>query len=334
MPVQYSSIIAEHKAVRSQAGIFDTSHMNSIVVSGSGALDLLSRVLTQKLDTLDVGRCRYGFLLDHNAGFLDDLIVYHMDTNAWMLVVNAGTAPQDLEWIQHQCNNADTTIQDLREIQGKMDLQGPDAPALMLRVFGVDTTNLKRFHWMYATIAGVKCVVSRTGYTGEDGFEIYPPLASMTTLWQMLLDAEIMPCGLGARDTLRLEAGYSLYGNELTPDYSPAEAGMSRYCDLERDFIGKKALQKRLLNPLVQLVPFMVDGRQSARGGNKVKSPDGAVIGVVTSGSFAPALAISIGFAYIDTNVATLDQPILIDNQRALLPARVVKLPFQPPTPA
>jgi aminomethyltransferase len=235
-----------------------------------------------------------------------------------MMVVNASTAPADFAWVSKRIE-----AQDLRATQSKIDVQGPDALAEVTRILGLDLSDLKRFRWKRFA----NCLVSRTGYTGEDGVEIYAPHETIATFWDKLLANGILPCGLGARDTLRLEAGLPLYGHEFDLTKSPAEASMMRYASKPESFIGKEALLERAKNLKEQLVAFKLEGRQSARNGQAVKQGD-VVIGVVTSGSFCPTIAAAVGFAYVNPQHATLGSTFSIDNGRALLSATVVESPF------
>lgn len=328
MPVQYEGVLGEHLRVRSDVGMFDTSHMGAFWIDGQASLDTLSRIVTQDLRTLAVGRCRYGFMLNEAGGVIDDLIAYRMDEHQWMLVVNAGTAPGDFAWLQQQGAGTECQIRKLREYQSKLDIQGPNTLATLKRVFDIEASELKRFGWLRTTVAGKEWVISRTGYTGEDGVEIYASTAAIRHAWQTLLDAGIRPCGLGARDTLRLEAGFPLYGHEFDSETSPAEAGMMRYCSKPEPFIGREALLQRAANPQRVLVPFYLAGRQTARHSQIVQCDDGTAIGRVTSGSYGPTVRQAIGFAYIKPSHAHPGSRLLVDTGRARLPITITELPF------
>jgi len=313
MPVQYDGIIAEHNRVRTHVGMFDTCHMDAFLVKGD-----LNRVVSQDLKTLAIGACRYGFLLNNDGGIIDDQICYRLGENDWMMVVNASTAPTDFAWVS---NTVDA--KDLRETQSKIDVQGPNALTEATRILGFDLSDLKRFRWKRIG----DCIISRTGYTGEDGIEIYAPHATIASLWDTLQANGIQPCGLGARDTLRLEAGLPLYGHEFDRTKSPAEANTLRYAAKADDFIGKAAMLARARNLKEQLVAFKLDGRQSARNGQPV-TRNGATIGIVTSGSYCPTIAAAVGFAYVQPSYAVLGSTFSIDNGRTLLGATVVEAPF------
>jgi aminomethyltransferase len=328
MPVQYDGVLAEHARVRTDVGLFDTAHMDAFWLEGADSLDVLSRLVTQDVRTLAVGGCRYGFLLNEDGGVIDDLIVYRMGERQWMPVVNAGTAPTDFAWVLQQCEGTATAVRDLRDTQAKLDLQGPSALATLRRVFGVDAAGLTRFRWMRVRVGAAEWIISRTGYTGEDGVELYAPHAALFDAWQALLDAGVKPCGLGARDTLRLEAGLPLYGHEFDTATSPAEAGLLRFCAKPEPFIGQEALRRRAAKPEALLVPFRLEGRQTARNGQAVRREGGEPVGRVTSGSFGPTVGQAIGFAYVAPPYACPGTRWFVDNGRMLLPAEVTELPF------
>ena len=313
MPVQYDGIIAEHHRVRTHVGMFDTCHMDAFLVKGD-----LNRVVSQDLKTLAIGACRYGFLLNEEGGIIDDQICYRLGENDWMMVVNASTAPSDFAWVSR---HVDAT--DLRETQSKIDVQGPNALTEATRILGLDLSDLKRFRWKRIN----DCLISRTGYTGEDGIEIYAPHATIASLWDALQANGVQPCGLGARDTLRLEAGLPLYGHEFDTTKSPAEANTLRYASKVDDFIGKAAMLERARNLKEQLVAFKLEGRQSARNGQPVKCGE-TTIGIVTSGSYCPTIAAAVGFAYVQPSYTSLGSTFSIDNGRTLLGATVVEAPF------
>ena len=222
MPVQYDGILAEHHRTRQDVAMFDTCHMDAFRVEGPGSLDFLSRLVTQDLRSLVDGRCRYGFLLRDDGGVLDDLIVYRFAADRWMVVVNAGTAPGDFAWFQSHAPAAGVALQDLRGIQGKIDVQGPNSQCPVETLLGMNLADMKYFSFRTFSVNGVAGVVSRTGYTGEHGYEIYAPVATILAFWERLLSLGVKPAGLGARDTLRLEAGLPLYGHELSTEVSPA----------------------------------------------------------------------------------------------------------------
>ena len=328
MPVQYDSVLAEHNAVRNSVGLFDTSHMSLFAVEGSNSLDALSRVVTQDLRTLAIGACRYGFMLDESGGVIDDLIVYRMGEESWLPVANAGTAQSNFAWLKQHCEIPGSTVRYLRDEMAKIDLQGPADITTLKGVLNINATTLRRFRWVKVTASGHEWLISRTGYTGEDGIEIYASHEAIASAWNAFVEAGVKPCGLGARDTLRLEAGFPLYGHELDLTHSPAEAGLMRYARKEEPFIGRDVLLQRAVSPELLLAPFLMKGRQTARHNQPVLNAAHETIGLVTSGTYAPTVGRAIGFAYLNPTAAVAGTPLFIDNGRTHLPAVVTTLPF------
>jgi aminomethyltransferase len=327
MPVQYEGIQAEHVATRTGVTMFDTCHMGRFRFKGAGSLESLSRLLSQDLRSLRDGACRYGFLLNDQGGVLDDTIIYRIDAAHWLLVVNAGTRAKDRDWITARL--ADTvTFEDASDRVGKLDVQGPRSLDVASTVLGRDLTTLPYFRFVEFSRKGEHLTVSRTGYTGEKGVEIYVPADGIVSLWNELLAAGVKPAGLGARDTLRLEAGLPLYGHELGEEVTPVEAGMERYASKSDAFIGREAVtQRRAAGPAKRLCGFRTAGRQSARAGHRVQVA-GQDAGLVTSGSFSPTLQCAIGFAYVATPHTAPGTQITIDTGRATLEAELVRMPL------
>ncbi len=327
MPVQYEGIQAEHVATRKAVTVFDTCHMGRFRFEGSGAIESLSHLLSQDLRTLRDGVCRYGFLLNDDGGVLDDTIVYRFDAEHWMLVVNAGTRAKDRAWITARLAGS-VTFEDASDRLGKVDVQGPRSLEVVSTVLGRDLTMLPYFRFVEFTRGKDRLLVSRTGYTGEKGVEIYATADRIGPLWDDLLAAGVKPAGLGARDTLRLEAGLPLYGHELGEDVTPVEAGMERYAAKSEPFVGREAVLRRLAaGPAKRLCGFKTTGRQAARAGHRVLVA-GQEAGVVTSGSFSPTLQCAIGFAYVATPHAPLGTRVTIDTGRAALDAELVQMPL------
>ncbi|MEI6210135.1 MAG: glycine cleavage system aminomethyltransferase GcvT [bacterium] len=327
MPVQYEGIQAEHVATRTGVTVFDTCHMGRFRFEGSGALDGLSQLLSQDLRSLRDGACRYGFLLNDKGGILDDTIIYRIDAQHWMLVVNAGTLDKDCAWIMQRLSG-DVRFEDVSARLGKLDVQGPRALDAVSTVLGRDLTTLSYFRFVEFMRQGDPITVSRTGYTGEKGVEIYASAERIVPLWDELLAAGVKPAGLGARDTLRLEAGLPLYGHELGEDVTPVEAGMERYAAKDERFLGREAMLRRLAaGPVKRLCGFRTEGRQAARAGHRVLV-SGQEAGLVTSGSFAPTLQCAIGFAYVTPPHAVPGTRVTIDTGRAMLAAEIVRMPL------
>lgn len=330
MPVQYEGIVAEHNRTRTSASMFDTCHMGRFHITGTGADAALSGILTTNLLPMRDGQCRYGFLLRPDGGILDDLIAYRFAADRWMLVVNAGTQDQDAAWIRDHLP-AGVTFDNVSSQTGKIDVQGPQALHIASRVLSLELSAIRYFHFTQHPWQGAPLVVSRTGYTGEPGVEIYGSVRQIQQLWQTFLDAGVRPAGLGARDTLRLEAALPLYGHELTESVTPAEAGMERYASKPEPFIGKDALVERLASgPSRRLAGFRAEGRQSARSGNRILK-ESTPVGEVTSGSFSPSLQCAIGLAYVDRRHAAIGESMSVDTGRNRLDVRLVNTPFYSP---
>ena len=327
LPVQYKGIILEHNAVREKCGIFDTCHMGRLMVKGEAAAEYLSSTLTVDASAMPDGRCKYGFMLTEDAGIIDDLIVYRISQNEFMVVINSATLDVDLAQLNKHLRLG-VTIEDVSAETAKIDIQGPDSPAIASSALGVDITDLGYFRLKQIEFEGQPAIVSKTGYTGETGYEVYLPANLAAPLWKKAMAAGAVPAGLGARDTLRLESGLPLYGHEMSVDTTPIEAGFMRYIDTARTFVGAESLRaKANSEPAHKLTPFKIEGRQSARNGNKVIIGD-MEAGWVTSGSFAPSLGYCVGFAYIKPDLLGGKAEFSIDNGRKLLSASVSQSPF------
>jgi aminomethyltransferase len=323
MPVQYRSIIAEHMHTRTKASIFDICHMGELILSGRGAREALSRIVTHNLQTLATGRCRYGFMLNPSGGVLDDLIVYCLGNEEFMLVVNAACAASDIAWIRGHLPRG-IELRDISAETAKIDLQGPLALEALQAVIPGDW-RLPYFSFAKGSFDGVPVTVSRTGYTGELGFEIYVPAGSAVAVWERLVsDERVEPAGLGARDTLRLEAGLPLYGHDLDQEHTPVEAGYSSMLTSTADYIGKA----RLGTVRERLIGLTIDGRRSARQGDPVVMPGRTdSVGRVTSGSYAPSLGHCVALAYVKTEFAS-EQEFVVRTSKQDLAALLVEPPF------
>ena len=323
MPIQYEGIIAEHMHTRSAAAIFDICHMGEFLIRGPGARQQLEQAVSHRLDNLEPGKCRYGFLLNPQGGILDDFIVYCLEADNYMLVVNAACAAGDFATLSSRLS-APVEIEDISGKTGKIDLQGPLSLDVLEGLLGAGLRDLGYFSFRTAQFAGETLLVSRTGYTGELGYELYLPWGKTLALWEKLMaDARVKPAGLGARDTLRLEAGLPLYGHELDKDHTPAEAGMGKMLASPANYIGKEgALRIRQ-----RLTPLGIAGRRSARAGDLVFLPDGTQAGVVTSASYAPSLGSAVALAWIDETHAGADS-FIVRAAKAELPAQKTSLPF------
>ncbi|GIW07578.1 MAG: aminomethyltransferase [Dehalococcoidia bacterium] len=328
MPVQYTSILAEHRAVRSHAGIFDTSHMGQIAVRGQDAGAWLDWLLPNDIAGLAIGQARYSPLLADDGGTLDDLMVYRLSDEDYLVVVNAGGRAGDLAWFEEHRRGA-VDIEPRYADRAMIAVQGPAAVDVVAALAEDGLATLPRFAIRPAKVAGRSVLAARTGYTGEDGLELFLSGSDAPAVWDTLLGAGVTPCGLGARDTLRLEAGLPLYGNELDRTTNPYEAGLGWTVKLAKPaFIGKEALiAVKASGPARTLVGFRVEDRGIARHGHPVLV-DGQPAGVVTSGSYTPTVDAAIGMAYLPTPAAVVGAPIQIVVRDRPLAARIVPRPF------
>ena len=331
MPLQYSSIVKEHLAVRSTAGVFDLSHMGELDIKGEGANDLVQKLCTNDVGRLVDGQVQYTLLCNETGGIVDDILVYRHTDSDYTLVVNAANIEKDLKWVKAQ-NNTGAEITDDSDNTTLIALQGPKSIDILKPfVPELDVSDISFFRFVVGEVAGIRTAISRTGYTGEIGFELYVNSDKAENLWNSLypavIEADGLPVGLGARDTLRLEAGLRLYGMDMDDDTTPFEARLSRFVKLDnRDFIGKDALlaQKETGNLRKRLVGFQMLDRAVARCGYGVYQNNN-LIGKVTSGAPSPSLKCPIGFASISINTK---KTIEIDIRGKLHPAKIVKVPF------
>ena len=333
MPLQYTGILEEHRAVRSRAGLFDLSHMGEIFVEGPEAADGLGLALTSNPGALKVGRAQYSMICFPDGGILDDLIVYRLADQRFMIVANASNSAAVSDALTARLAGLKLVLDDRSLATALVAIQGPRAAPIIGPLTDVDLTALRYYAIAEGTVAGVPALVARTGYTGEDGFEVFVEIGAGALVWDALMAAGkaegIVPVGLGARDTLRLEAGMPLYGNELGPDSTPFEAGLGRVVAFtkEGDFVGRAALAKAADEPRKRLVGLAVRGRGIARHGYEVFRGDRRT-GIVTSGTLSPTLGDPIAMAYVapsDAEPGTILE-VAIRDQR--VPAEVVALPF------
>lgn len=336
MPISYSGINDEHQAVRSNAGVFDVSHMGEFIVKGEHALDLIQRVTTNDASKLTAGKAQYSALTNEAGGIVDDLIVYCLEENkTYMLVVNASNIEKDWKWIsRHNTNHAE-----LHNISAKtclLAIQGPNATRIMQALTDVDILNLTYYTFVKGKFAGVDNVlISATGYTGAGGIEIYfeDKDGAAEKVWNHIFEVGapqgLKPIGLAARDTLRLEMGYCLYGNDIDDNTSPLDAGLGWITKFTKDFIARPILEKqKAAGPVQKLVGFEMLEKGIPRHDYEIKDFTGAVIGKVTSGTQSPSLGKAIGMGYVRTTFAGIDTTIYIKVRDKLLQAKVVKLPF------
>ncbi len=333
MPVQYRSILEEHKAVRRTAGLFDVSHMGEVDVRGRDAARFLNHLVTNDVAKLFPGRVLYSPMCYANGGVVDDLLVYMRGADDFFLCINAGNIDKDLAWIREQAAKFDVAITDRCADYALLAVQGPRAAEIVQSLTGAKLGLVKYYHFTEATVAGVHCIASRTGYTGEDGFELYHAAGDAVALATALLAAGqphgLDLAGLGARDSLRLEAGYPLYGHEITAEISPLTAGLGWTVKLDKgvDFIGRAALQAEKQNGGTQRVVFFKTGdRRIVRAETPVLDASGAAVGRVVSGTLSPLLNEAIGSALVTAAAAT--QPLAVDIRGTKVNLQLVKPPF------
>ena len=332
LPVQYTGLMEEHRAVRSAAGLFDVSHMGEFKVSGPGTESFLQLLTPNDVSKLTPGRIHYSGLLTESGTYVDDLLVYRVAEEEFLLVVNAANSDKDFAWLEDRLP-ADVSLEDVSADYALLALQGPLAEEILAQVTEIDLSQIRYYRFELADIAGHQAILSRTGYTGEDGFELYLSPASAPAVWDRLLEAGrphgLIPAGLGARDTLRLEAAMALYGHEIDDTTTPLDAGLSWVVKLAKgDFLGRDVLvgqKEQGLNK--KLVGFEMVGRGIGRQGYEVLS-NGEVVGRVTSGSFSPTLEKAIGMAYVPPRLAEAGTEIEIQVRKNAVPARVVPIPF------
>lgn len=340
LPVQFSSIMKEHETVRQRAGLFDVSHMGQVMVEGEGAETFLQRMLTNDLAKLNNGRVMYTALCNQEGGTIDDLLVYKLSANKFLLVLNAANVVKDVAWLDKH-NSENLNISNISRERAILALQGPKAESILQKLTEYPLATLKPFACTEDLLVdGVKMLVSRTGYTGEDGFELYLAAEDAPGLWEKIIAAGeeegLLPCGLGARDTLRLEAGLLLYGQDLNEEISPLEAGIGFAVKLNKEipFIGQDVLQNQKENGLARkLVGLEVKGRGIAREGypvyaQEVHSDEEQPIGQVTSGTHSPTLKKSIAFALLDSAHSALGTKVYVEIRGKRIAAEVVKKPF------
>lgn len=333
LPVQYKGIMEEHKAVRERAGLFDVSHMGEIELRGTDALKAVQHLIANNAANLSVNQVLYTPMCYPNGGVVDDFLVYRRGQDRFLLVVNASNTQKDYDWIKENTEGFDVVVENQSDKTGQVAIQGPRAQTILQKIYSENLVDLKFFWFQEGNIAGESCLVSRTGYTGEDGFEIYAAPDSIKAVFHALMEAGeeegIAPCGLGARNTLRFEAALPLYGNELSKDITPLEARLKIFCDLEKDsFIGREALMKQREKGLERrLVGLEMLDKGIPREGYTVEV-DGEEVGFVTSGSFSPTLEKNLGLAMLKKEFAKKDTQVQIRIRKRALQAKIVKLPF------
>lgn len=334
MPVQYEGVTIEHQTVREGVGVFDVSHMGEFLVEGENALGLLQRVTSNDVSKLAIGDAQYSCFPNDTNGIVDDLICYRMKENTYLLVVNASNIDKDWNWISKHNAEFNAELKNISEDYSLLAIQGPKAVEAMQSLTSIDLAEIPFYKFKVADFAGVDhAIISATGYTGSGGFEIYVKNEEVEEVWNKVFEAGkdwgIKPIGLAARDTLRLEMGYCLYGNDINDETSPIEAGLGWITKFSKDFINKENLLAQKENGVTRkLVAFEMTERGIPRNGYDIVAADGSKIGTVTSGTMSPSLSIGIGLGYVQKEFSKRDSEIFIQVRKKQIPAKVVRLPF------
>lgn len=332
MPVQYSGIVDEHKAVRNAVGVFDVSHMGEFFVKGTDALSFLQKISVNDVSKLVPGKAQYSAMCYDNGGIVDDLLVYMLAEHSYMIVVNAANIDKDWEWMKSHCP-AGVSFENKSDETALLAIQGPQSLATLQKLTEVDLSAIPYYHFVQGTLTGIEMIISRTGYTGELGFELYFDVQHAEKVWNAIFNAgkefNIAPVGLGARDTLRLEMGYCLYGNDIDQTTHPLEAGLGWITKLNKgDFIGKPAIEKAKAEGLKRkLVGLMLTDKAVPRHGYSILA-NGSTIGTVTSGTFSPSLEKGIAMGYVEISHSNAGSPVQIDIRGKMINASVVTVPF------
>jgi aminomethyltransferase len=335
MPIHYTAIIEEHLATREKAGLFDVSHMGEILIKGALAKAVLNKLVTCDMDTLKPKKTAYTFLPIETGGVVDDLLVYMINGHEYLLVVNASNTDKDYQWLKERVAELSPEVEviNLSEDYGQIAIQGPRAQAILQKLTEFDLAQIRFFAFDFVTLCGEEVIVSRTGYTGEDGFEIYCQAAHTAEIWGLLLEAGasegIQPIGLGARDTLRFESALPLYGHELSADITPIEAGLKFFVKLEKDdFLGKSAMEKQVEQGIKRkLAGIEITGRGIPRDGYRIEK-DGEDVGYITSGAYSPTFKKGLAMALLRADIVQLGNLLDVIIRDKKVEAKIVKLPF------
>ena len=333
MPVQYEGVSAEHETVRNGVGVFDVSHMGEFLIEGSHALELIQKICSNDASKLTIGKAQYSYLPNEEGGIIDDLIIYKMKEDSYLLVVNASNIEKDWTWINSK-NDVGATVRDLSPEYSLLAIQGPKAVEAMQSLTSHDLSEIKFYNFVVGDFAGVdNVIISATGYTGSGGFEIYCKNSDVKAIWDKVFETGaaygIKPIGLAARDTLRLEMGFCLYGNDIDETTSPIEAGLGWVTKFTKDFTNSEALKsEKEHGPKNKLIGFELDGKGIPRQGYDIVDDQGEIIGIVTSGTMSPSLHKGIGLGYVPTNLSEIGTKINIQIRKNVVPATIVKTPF------
>ncbi len=335
MPISYRGIEDEHRAVRTAVGVFDVSHMGEVNITGPQAQQLVNHIFSGNVESLAPGQVIYGMMLNDRGGVVDDLLVYKRSETDFFLVINASNIDKDVAWIRTHAASRDVTVDDQSDRWAELAIQGPMAEKTMADVLGIDCSDLSFYTFRDFTMpSGAHAIVSRTGYTGEDGFELYAPAADITDAWDALMKAGVEPCGLGCRDTLRFEAGLPLYGDELTDDITPLEAGLGMFAKVtaKPSFMGRDALlRQKEAGVTRKIVGLEIEGRAIARHGYPVLDAEGTPIGEVTTGYHSITLDRNLAMALVPAALSAEGTPLMVQVRRKTFPAKVIKKRFYTP---
>lgn len=329
MPIQYSNIVDEHNAVRQACGVFDVSHMGEVLVTGPESEKFVNYIFTNDIAGAPDGKIFYGMMCHPTGGVVDDLLVYKMESNRFFLVINASNIDKDVAWIMEHAKAFDVVVENQSEKYGEVAVQGPNTEEIVERVLGIACSDLAFYTCKEVEVAGETIIISRTGYTGEDGFEIYGSHAFTNEVWDKLLaSGEVKPCGLGCRDTLRFEVGLPLYGDELTDEITPLEAGLGMFAKLDKEFIGRDALVAQKTEGLKRkIVGIELKDKAIPRHGYEVEA-DGKVVGVVTTGYNSISTGKSVCMAMLDIEYSKLDTEVAVRIRKKVFPGVVTKKRF------
>jgi aminomethyltransferase len=332
MPVQYSGVNNEHINVREGVGVFDVSHMGEFIVKGKDALSFIQKISSNDASVLFPGRAQYSYLPNENGGIVDDMLVYMIAENHYMLVVNASNIEKDWEWINSQ-NNFDVALENISEKISLIAVQGPKAEELLQNLTQINLSNIKFYHFEIGTFAGFNdIIISATGYTGSGGFELYVPNNIAEEVWDFIFnlkDFNVFPAGLAARDTLRLEMGYCLYGNDINDNTSPISAGLGWVTKFTKEFVGDNIIKKaKLEGTESKLIAFELLDRGIPRKDYEIEDVDGNLIGQVSSGTMGPSVKKAIGMGYVKSEHSNLGNKIFIKIRNKSISAEIIKLPF------
>lgn len=330
MPIEYAGIVEEHEAVRRRVGMFDVSHMGEVTMEGPDAERFVNHIFTNDVSRLTDGAIQYGMMLYDDGGTVDDLLVYRQAPQRFLLVINASNIDKDVAWIMSHTDGFDVHVNNVSDIWAEIAIQGPEAESTLRDVLGIDASSLGFYTFLTLPDGSI---VSRTGYTGEDGFELYTIPAAADDAWMRLLDAGVQPCGLGCRDTLRFEAGLPLYGDELSEEITPVMAGLGLFVKLDKtDFIGRDAIAaQKAEGPARKIVGLEIEGPAIARHGYEIMDSEGNTIGTVTTGYRSISLARNLAMALVDSRYAALGTELQVRVRRKTFPAKVIKKRFYTP---